>query len=635
MMEPEWKSLPNEAGESEGLGDAGIETFRDTPYSAHAREGGQNTRDASKDLPVILRFDRLIIPQEDFPGRDTLQSTLEACRKGTDQDREVEFFDNALRVISQPEIPVLRMSDTNTTGLIGPPDREGTAFHSLVKASGVTAKEKTDSGGSFGIGKNAAFAISELQTVFYSTLYDDPDTGEQKFSAQGKAKLVSHVTNQGEKYRATSYWGISKGFEAVTDQNLVPAWMARNEIGTSVFSMGFRSADDWAERMSYSLVANFFAAIYRDEMVFEVDNEKYHIHSGTVEALLESCELIAAAERAGHKADLDFAKQLFRCIASDAAEENILEIDGIGKIRVRILVDENMPKRVGIVRNGMLIADNLRHFGDKLARFTGSRDFIAVVEPYGKGESGFLKRLENPAHDGFSSERISDEAKRNQANSAMRKLAKKLRQLIKKTTGVKHEGAVQIEELGHFFAEKALSDEDPSTTDEKNPERYRYKPAKRKQKRTTTRAKNQGEKGGSGGSGNGGSGGQGAGSRRGGGVGGHGPHGEIKPVKLENIRNKVPNGADCNHLQREIFFTSPVSGKAIVKVFATGVNNNVKLKVVKSDIGNVKGGDFELDLNKGERKHIIVNFDEPYDGPLELTACSAEPADQGGSSETI
>ena len=37
---------PNLADENEGLGDAGIETFRDAPYASVGRENGQNSNDA-------------------------------------------------------------------------------------------------------------------------------------------------------------------------------------------------------------------------------------------------------------------------------------------------------------------------------------------------------------------------------------------------------------------------------------------------------------------------------------------------------------------------------------------------------------------------------------------------------------
>ena len=65
---------------------------------------------------------------------------------------------------------MLTVSDFNTTGLTGPRE-EVSPFHSLVKSSGVSNKEDDTSGGSFGIGKSAAYSASDLQTVFYATSY--------------------------------------------------------------------------------------------------------------------------------------------------------------------------------------------------------------------------------------------------------------------------------------------------------------------------------------------------------------------------------------------------------------------------------------------------------------------------------
>ena len=49
MSEIRLEFLPNVGGEAEGLGDGGIETFRENPFAAAARETGQNSRDARDD----------------------------------------------------------------------------------------------------------------------------------------------------------------------------------------------------------------------------------------------------------------------------------------------------------------------------------------------------------------------------------------------------------------------------------------------------------------------------------------------------------------------------------------------------------------------------------------------------------
>ena len=314
MTDPILRFLPNEAGEKEGLGDAGIETFRDTPYASCAREAGQNSRDAAKERPVRITFNIRRVGHDEFPSYAELRDAIESCRAEASQDREIAFFDNAADVIGKSRIPVLEIADSNTTGLTGPPNHHGTPFHSLVKATGVTVKSDADAGGSFGIGKNASFAVSDLQTVLYSSVYEDPECGNEAFAAQGKVKLVSHTGADNDPRRATGYWGNPKRFSAVTSPSQVPDWMRRSTVGTTIFCMGFRESEDWAERMTYSLVSNFFCAVHRQEMNFEVDSGRIAINKNTLENLLERDDIKSAAENTGHLADLEFAGQLYRCL---------------------------------------------------------------------------------------------------------------------------------------------------------------------------------------------------------------------------------------------------------------------------------------------------------------------------------
>lgn len=624
MVEPVLRFLTNEAGEKEGLGDAGIETFRDAPYASCAREAGQNSRDAARGLPthpVRMSFNVFELDHSSFPCHDLLRDTIAACSAEAEQDREKEFFSNAFKVVGAESIPVLEIADHNTTGLVGPPEEEGTPFHSLVKASGVTAKDTDDSGGSFGIGKNASFAVSDLQTVFYATTYKDGDV--EAFAAQGKVKLVSHTGPDGTKHRATGYWGDPDGFRAVTDRTLVPDWMKRTETGTSIFCMGFRVAEDWAERMTYSLVSNFFSAVHREEMVFEVDHGRININRNTLESLFSRPDIIDAAERTGHQADLTFAGQLYRCLVSDNAEEQILTIPNLGNMRVRVLIEEGMPCRVGFIRNGMLITDNLRHFGHPLQQFRGSRDFVVMVEPDDVEAGVLLKKLENPAHDGFSAERLPDASKRADAATAMKRLGKELREIIKATTGVKHEGSVVLDELGRFFAETGKTDTPDDPNAEHDPERYTYESKRRKSKSRKAPSPSGGERGGRSqtGTGSGGKGG-GSGSGTGRGTGGRGTGGDREPVALREVRNLIRSDSSGEATSRELHFTPEASGPIELMVQAPGVNAPEGLNVTAADAGTPGSGVLIVDVKVGERCKVTVSFDEPYDGPIELIAVS-------------
>ena len=629
MTDPVLRFLPNEAGEKEGLGDAGIETFRDTPYASCAREAGQNSGDAamSPSLPVRITFNIRRLGHEEFPSYPELKDAIAACKAEASQDREKAFFENAARVIDSPHIPVLEIADSNTTGLTGPPDDHNTPFHSLVKASGVTVKSDADAGGSFGIGKNASFAVSDLQTVFYSSVYEDPATGNGAFAAQGKVKLVSHTGSDNKPRRATGYWGNPERFRAVTDRSLVPDWMNREDVGTTIFCMGFRESQDWAERMTYSLVSNFFCAVHRQEMLFEVDNGRIRVNRNTLEHLLEQEDVKRAAENTGHLADLDFAKELYRCLVSESAEEKSLTLaSGLGCVRVRILVAEGMPRRVGFIRNGMLITDNLRHFGHPLARFPGSRDFLALVEPADTEAGVLLKQLENPAHDGFSAERIPDADKRSKANQAMKKLGKEIRDVIRGATSIRNEGAVVLDELGQFFAEPGRADADSDPAAENDPEKYTYTPYKRRPRRPRVPTPSGGQQGGSSrtGTGSGGNNGSGKGRGTGKGSGGQGTRGDRETIVLRDVRNRIRPGDNGAPAFRELHFTPETGGRIEITVQATGVNVVERLRIVEADRGEAGSGALFLDVTSEERCSVTVSFDEPYDGPIELLAITSE-----------
>lgn len=88
-------------------------------------------------------------------------------------------------VLTGDEITLLCIADSNTKGLTGPAEA-GKPFHSLLKDAGVSNKDAADSGGSFGIGKNAAFAVSELQAVFIPRSITMWMTARRGFSPKAK-----------------------------------------------------------------------------------------------------------------------------------------------------------------------------------------------------------------------------------------------------------------------------------------------------------------------------------------------------------------------------------------------------------------------------------------------------------------
>lgn len=617
--DPDLQFLPNDADEVEGLNDAGIETFRDNPYAGIARECGQNSNDAATSRPVAVSYDLISVPSAQIPGLGKLQQTVDACLRTARErgdEKTTDFFRQAKNVCKEKDIKCLRVSDQNTTGLIGP-CRPGTPFHSLLKAAGISTKDKETSSGSFGIGKNAAFAVSDLQTVFYSTIYTDSDTGNNQFLAQAKVKLISHVDDSGRPRRATGYWGNPKGFLPVQDPARAPEWLRRSEIGTSVFALGFRDVPGWEHRMTYSLATNFFIAIERGSMRFEINNASIKINASNIGKLLDDSDVERAAEVDDQLEELQFARDLYACLTSDKASETIIEIASLGRISVRILVKEGLPKRVAIIRNGMMITDNLKHFGDKFVRFAMYRDFVALVEPLDDAGSKLFKDLENPRHDELSAERIPDPDKKTVAKRAMTQLAGKIREIIKSQTLVEPEDEVALDEMSEFFSEGGAGEAPPPADAEDDLSTITYKPMKAKKVRQT-KTHGPGDQGGAGDtSGDGGDTGGGPLPGKGAGSGGKGSSGSVHGINLQAIRYTRSPGKGSR--SRTIFFTPATSGIAKVTLEAAGLNESEKLIVVKTEPGRLVNGELLLPLNEGQRTSVTVELAENYDGPIELS----------------
>lgn len=627
-VKPELLFLPNDADETEGLGDAGIESYRDSPYSSLARECGQNSNDAAVTPPVTVSYDVIEVPSADIPGVEQLRTAISACLKAATDSRDekaIDFFRHAKHVIGGQRVRVMRVADYNTHGLIGP-CRDNTPFHSLLKGAGVSKKGSDTSGGSFGIGKNAAFAVSDLQTVFYSTIYVDGESGKEQFLAQGKALLISHVDANGRKRRAKGYWGFPEGFMPVGDPKLVPAWLRRTQVGTSVFAIGFREVADWEYRMIYSLLTNFFVAVWRGLMVFRIGDPGTTLDANTIDRLFNDPRVEQAARDDGHFEAFQFARDLYRCLISAEAVERTATIDGLGEVTIRVLVTEGLPKRVAIIRNGMMITDSLEHFGDKFARFPLYRDFVAIVEPREQTGRALLKTLENIRHDGLSAERIPDPQKREAARRVMVRLADKIRETIRAETTVSHDSEVPLDEMSEFFSEGNSDDRPPEKDAEKDLKTIIYEPAQPKRTRKAAPG-GHGTQGGAGGGGGGGGNGGGTGKGKGRGTGGKGDRGEVRPVGLYEVRHTPSPDRKPN--RRTVYFTPDTSGIANITFEASGVNNSEKLDVIGADKGKPIMGSLWVAVEEGKRNALNIEFAVDYDGPVEMTAVRVADAPGG------
>jgi hypothetical protein len=627
--------LLNTGGESEGLSDPGVENFRDKPFTAVARETGQNSRDARLDhaKPVRLTFDVLLINSDAFPSIAEFRKAARLCLKKADRPRnekEKGFFQQAVLSLEAPEIKVLRIADFNTTGVRGPCE-ENYPFHALAKSDSVSAKEDVSSGGSFGIGKNAALAVSDIQTAFISTRYQD-DAGVDHVLCMGKTLFISHVDEGGKPRRRKGYWGKIDGYLPLDNPTEIPTWLLRTIQGTSIFSICMRNDDaDWRYEMAAAIIINFFVAVERQEMEFEIDHGTIKINRNTLQALFQNANVIEAVRQTNAGVAFETAKTLHGCLIDEKTSLTTLDVQGLGKVQMRVLLRDGLGYTIGIIRNGMYITDNLAKFNEPFKRFPLHREFAVVIEPTGTSESEWFKRLENPAHDDLSADRITDPQLRAQGKRAFERLAKQIRQRIRELAKSEPTRSMELDELNDFFASEQTREWDDAgpETDPRvlKPTVIQKSPAKPKRAANPASEDDDPPI-------------PGPGPlppepapgpepRPGAGPKSPRPQPQARSIELQGERNLLLDSASGR--KRRLFFTSPVEGWVSLQIEATGLSNPDQLVVTAVSAGTLADGRIEVACKRGERVALDVEFENAYPGPIETSAV-VRPLGDGATS---
>jgi hypothetical protein len=381
------------------------------------------------------------------------------------------------------------------------------------------------------------------------------------------------------------------------------------------------AAANWRYEMVAAILMNFFCAIERGEMEFEIDDGFVKINRNTLQNHFQSANVISAVGQLNAQVAFEAAKTLHACLIDQSATEQTFSIDGLGNIRMRILLREGLGYTIGIVRNGMYITDNFGHFNEPFKRFPLHRDFAVVIEPAGQKEGEWFKRLENPRHDDLSAERITDPELRRQGQKAFAQLAKQIRERIRKLAKAEPTGALELDELSDFFATDQATREDDAGP-ETDPKALKPTPIKRSPPRTkpaSGRASEDDD--------------QPIGPVQGpepqGGPVNPDPHpqppGDVlreqprsEPVQLERPRNIIPDAA-APHI-RKLFFTSPTTGPIILQLHATGLSSRDRLVARRATGATLRNGEIEVSCVAGQRVTMEVEFDSPYTGPIEVDA---------------
>ena len=277
----QWHFSPNPGGSEHGYSDSGIETFRDKPIESVARETIQNSLDAGlpNGKPVKMVFQLHAVSPRDIPALNGLTNAIERCLEFYPKNKKAnKFFQKSLALAKSDQIDVLTVSDHNTCGLEGGDFERGRHWNSLVRAMGASSKNEGE-GGSFGIGASAPFATSSFRTVLYSTKTKDTDV-----AFVGVSRLTTHEGVDGTKLNPNGHLGIKEGHR-VENVERVPAFMRRNDTGTTIGILGLIKPGKWKLDFAKAVLSDFWPAIHFGRLEIEIGEHK--INKGNLNKWME------------------------------------------------------------------------------------------------------------------------------------------------------------------------------------------------------------------------------------------------------------------------------------------------------------------------------------------------------------
>lgn len=426
----EWEFAPTNGLPDQGINNPLIQPYVGDHYSYLAREIIQNSIDARDDesIPVKVEFNLSHLDGEKFPGRDDLIKVLKLCKKydGNINDKTAQkFLEKALEVISGDQLPILRCSDYNTIGLEGGENEKDKSWHKLIKSRGASSKMGGE-GGSFGIGKGAPYATSDLRVIFYSNVTKN---GDHIF--QGLAELVSFELD--DEVRAGSGSFGREKYTAIRHKEAIPDEFLRNQTGLDVYVAGFKNTSGWEDELIKSVLRNFWYAIYVGDL--DVDVNGVVINRENLEFNLS--KYYQTEDLKGEKEPKGNPFHFYRSLIH--GEKFKKKLDTAGQVYFYFIEMEKHLNRIAMLRKPHMTVYSRGY------RFPAPYAGVFICE----GEQGnkVLRDMEPPAHDKWDPERVEDSSDK----KVLKEIHEWVRECLKSMQKVSPQGLIAIPELYKYL----------------------------------------------------------------------------------------------------------------------------------------------------------------------------------------
>ncbi|MBQ3375733.1 MAG: hypothetical protein IJG49_04915 [Erysipelotrichaceae bacterium] len=390
--------VTEETGNS-GIGNGNIETYNNIPMNSLAKEELQNSTDQKRqktEAPVIVEFNEFYIDTNTLPDiahlRQIFLEEIEYWDNYLDNDKKaVEFFMTGLEILNRESIRCLRISDNNTTGLCGVECKKSSPWNNLVNNIGVSDKPGNNSG-SFGVGKDAAFACSQLRFVCYNTVSEDGTT-----AFKGRIKLPSY-SKEDIYYTGFGYYCDSqvKSFMPIYENiSLDPSYQRNNgEIGMDKFIIGFdETISNIKDEIVIASLNNYLVSFFEGKLIVKFRD---------LEISQKNLDVIISKYSDNPKLSY-LTKEYYEVLKEEDSEKSktyMMSFYDENDVEIKLVLNPSFSRRAAITRQtGMKVFDK--------GNLSGSVGFAGIVILRGNSVNKNFKLLENTEHDRWATDRIN------------------------------------------------------------------------------------------------------------------------------------------------------------------------------------------------------------------------------------
>lgn len=398
-----------EGGIDIGPNDPIHQTFKGNPYYSIVREAIQNSLDAVNDnrFPVKVSFQYFDLKRLQYPSffqlEEHINQSLEYYKTNNDAQR---LFGDMSKYLNGNEsekkklqISCLKISDSNTKGMHFA-DGTDSPFYAFLRAAGVSAKISSGSGGSFGFGKGAYFALSPIKTVVVSS----KDTDGNVFF-EGATRLTTHKNEGGEKVTAYGFYDNKNGEPTTVEEN-IPEIFRRAETGTDINIIGLWEEVDRNILMIKSVLNNFWLAIHEHKLVVTIADVT--ISRENLEQVIDEYFSTEFESSSATEIESWNPKPYYKAVKYAKANDQFKsfiddELPVLGKVRLYVYLEKGLPNRTSFFRGPKMVVFK------KTNRQINGYAAVFICDNY-KGNE-ILRKMENPAHNEWNENNYTIEGK--------------------------------------------------------------------------------------------------------------------------------------------------------------------------------------------------------------------------------